>query len=160
MRLDIRFDDPNGIVPGLINLDANEADNIQNYVVAEISKDYADFQKHNYLSGQYLNNLTGETYGSVKFFKLNKGYFAIRPGAGVSGRLNYLSIIETGGEIQSKKDKMLAFEINGNLVFARSVHVDPKPFVEDSKRDYETSNRPMILMRNIWTQVLQKKGLA
>ena len=160
MNLGIKIEDPHGIIPGLTRLDKAEAERIQNFVVAEISKNYAEFQKEGYLDGQYLNRQTGETAGSVRFFKLKNGRFGVAPGVGVSGNLNYLAIYQRGGEIVPQNAKTLFFEIDGNPIFARSVYIDPKPFVTDSKKDYESSDKPVIIMRNIWTQVFQRKGLV
>lgn len=69
---------------------------IANYMVAEISKAAAEHEKTDYLNGQYLDRQTSETYDSVKFFKLKKGVFGVRPGAGIPGRLNYLNVFVQG----------------------------------------------------------------
>jgi len=159
LNIAITLEDPDNLEREIRELGAGQADKIQNFVVAEVSKDYAEYQKKNYLSGQYLNKRTGGTYDSVKFFKLSDNNFAVRPGAGVSGRLNYLSLFETGGEITPKKAKRLAFNVNGNQVFARSVYIDRKPFVSDSFSAYVSSGKVETIMRRVWTKALKKKGL-
>ena len=62
-----------------------------NYITAEVSKRLANFTKVNYLMGQKLNRKTGETFQSVKFFKLKNFVMGVKPGVGVRGSLNYLN---------------------------------------------------------------------
>ncbi|OPL13130.1 MAG: hypothetical protein AVO39_10940 [delta proteobacterium MLS_D] len=69
---------------------------IKNYMIAEVSKQLAKYEKERYLNGQYLARRTGTTYNSVKFFKMKNGVFGVRPGAGVPGRLNYLNVYVQG----------------------------------------------------------------
>lgn len=69
---------------------------IKNYMIAEVSKHLAEYEKQRYLSGQYLNRQRGVTHDSVKFFKMKNGVFGVRPGAGVPGRLNYLNVYLKG----------------------------------------------------------------
>lgn len=60
-----------------------------------ISEEYAGFVRENYLSGQVLNVITGETRDSVKFFQRRKTAslveYGVRPGVGIQGSLNYLA---------------------------------------------------------------------
>ncbi len=67
-----------------------------NYIAAKISEEYADLIRTQYLSGQRLRSRRGLTRGSVKFFKERTGVFGVRPGVGISGRLNYLLRFERG----------------------------------------------------------------
>lgn len=160
MQVRVSVEDDYNIIGGLRKLDGNEAGKIQNFVVAEISKDYAEYQRDRYLSGQYLNIRSGETKESVRFYKVKDGRFEVSPGVGIVGRKNYLGIYETGGEVKPRTKKVLAFDVGGQTVFARSVYIDKKPFVTDSKRAYEHSGKPLTIMRNIWTSVFKKKGLV
>lgn len=70
----------------------------QDFITGEISLEYAEFVKKNYLSGQVLKVISGKTRGSVKFAKMRKGRFLVRPGVGISGMLNYLSKFELGNK--------------------------------------------------------------
>lgn len=68
-----------------------------NFAANQIAEEYAQFVRENYLSGQVLRVQTGETRSSVKFAKMKNGVFAVRPGFGIPGRLNYLLRFERGG---------------------------------------------------------------
>ena len=160
MQVRVSVEDDFNIIGGLRKLNKTEAGQIQNYVVAEISKDYAEYQRERYLSGQYLSVRSGVTKDSVRFYKVKDGRFEVSPGVGIVGRKNYLGIYETGGEIKPRNKKVLAFDVGGQTVFARSVYIDKLPFVTDSKKSYEQSQKPLIIMRNIWTGVFKKKGLV
>jgi len=69
---------------------------IGNLISNAIAEAYAKFLRERYLSGQVLAIRTAETVRSVKFFKLKKGVFGVRPGYGIRGRLNYLYRFERG----------------------------------------------------------------
>ncbi len=80
--------------------------NVANIAVADAAADYRDFLKSGYLSGQALGVVTGETRESVNIFQYRrrKGQWAVRPGVGIRGSLNYLKIFERGGgEIIAKR---------------------------------------------------------
>jgi len=69
---------------------------VGNLIVNAIAESYKLFLQRNYLSWQVLGIRTGETRGSVRFFKLSTGAFGVRPGYGIRGRLNYLLRFERG----------------------------------------------------------------
>lgn len=69
---------------------ADDMPSIANFIVSQVADDYADWVRDRYLSGQVLRKVTGETYSSTKFFKMQEGTFGVRPGVGVPGSLNYL----------------------------------------------------------------------
>lgn len=81
---------------------AKEFPSLTNYIVSEVSKGLAKFQKEGYLRGQYLNKKSGETYDSVRFFKMQNGVFGVRPGSGVVGRLNYLNVFVRGSDSRGR----------------------------------------------------------
>ena len=67
------------------------------YAVGEDVDSFVDFVKSNYLSGQRMDVVTGETRDSVAGWlqnklagKRNAMVFLIRPGVGIHGMLNYL----------------------------------------------------------------------
>ena len=62
-----------------------------NYITAEVAKKYADYTKVNYLMGQALKRQTGETFQSLKFFKMKNLKMGVKPGVGIRGSLNYLN---------------------------------------------------------------------
>lgn len=70
----------------------------QDFITGEISLRYAEFVKKHYLSGQVLRAISGKTRSSVKFAKLKKGRFLVRPGFGIPGMLNYLVKFERGNK--------------------------------------------------------------
>ena len=47
--------------------------------------------KSDYLSGQALKKVTGQTYNSVQAFFFRNSVWRVRPGVGVRGNLNYLA---------------------------------------------------------------------
>lgn len=58
---------------------------------------FAEYMRTDWLSGQALARITGETAFSVRFFKEKKAAeYGVRPGAGINGRLNYLLKFERG----------------------------------------------------------------
>lgn len=69
---------------------------IGNLIANAIAERYKRYLQQRYLSGQVLGVRTDETRGSVKFFKLKTGVFGVRPGYGITGRLNYLYRFERG----------------------------------------------------------------
>lgn len=124
---------------------------IGNYVANQLAEGYAKLLRDQYLSGQVLDTVTGTTRGSVKFYKLRKGVFAVRPGVGVPGSLNYLYIHERGGEIRPKKKPALAFMGAFDWVYARRVVMPRRPFMTPSFRKFraearETSARIYVAM--------------
>jgi len=87
MKFDVEITHRNS---GLFLEIADDLPSIGNFIVSQVAEEYAEWVRDRYLSGQVLRKITGETYESTKFFKLKSGEFAIRPGAGIDGRLNYL----------------------------------------------------------------------
>lgn len=87
MRFDVEITHSNS---GLFLEIADDLPSIGNFIVSQVAEEYADWVRDRYLSGQVLRKLTGETYESTKFFKLQDGAFGVRPGVGVPGNLNYL----------------------------------------------------------------------
>jgi hypothetical protein len=69
---------------------------VANHMIMSVGAALADFQKEKYLHGVYLDKIPGETYDSVGFFKLKKGVAGVRPGKGVRGHLNFLSVYVRG----------------------------------------------------------------
>jgi hypothetical protein len=91
MELDIRRD-PEG---GLKRMQ-EEFPNIGNRIVGAIGSAYAKELRRTVFSGQVFQKITGETKKSVRHYKLEKGIWAVRPGKGIKGRLNYLYRFERG----------------------------------------------------------------
>lgn len=64
---------------------------IANLITNAIASEYAEYVKSNYLSGQVLQAITGETRDSVKFYDEKTAVYRVRPGTGIPGNLNYLA---------------------------------------------------------------------
>ena len=58
--------------------------------VGDMAHEAVEFIRNNYLRGQALERITGETYESVHAYYVN-GEWWIRPGVGIAGCLNYLA---------------------------------------------------------------------
>jgi len=99
---------------------------LNNFAASKIAKEYAEFVRTKYLSGQKLRAMTGETRRSVKFFKLQNGTFGVRPGSGIAGRLNYLYKFERGG----------------------------RAFMGPSRRAFKRGGRPVDIAKEIYDKVI------
>lgn len=99
---------------------------INNYAASLIAKEYAEFVRTKYLSGQKLRAMTGETRRSVRFFKLKNGMFGVRPGSGIPGRLNYLYGFERGS----------------------------RAFMGPSRRAFKRGGRPAEIAKEIYDKVI------
>lgn len=104
---------------------------VLNYATAEVAKRFADYTKRNYLLGQSLNRVTGETYNSVKFFKQKEMQMGVRPGVGIRGSLNYL-----------------------NKYIGTS-----KEFMKPSSNEFKTSGRAEKVLKFILNQTIKRKKL-
>jgi len=132
---------------------------ISNFIISKVAKEYAEDVKKNYLSGQVLKNPTDETKDSVKFYKLKRGHFQVRPGCGIKGSLNYLSIFETGGEITAENHPYLRFEVDGRFVSVKKVYIPPKPFMSKSYKAFANSGKPSQIANRTIDKMLRKWGL-
>jgi hypothetical protein len=86
---------------------AQQLPNDANWIVSVIAERFTAYVREEFLSGQVLRERsiseramatksgrqvrTRSTKESTRFYKLKKGYFVIRPGSGIVGRLNYLA---------------------------------------------------------------------
>lgn len=93
------------------------------------------------LSGQVLNVVTGETKGSMGFYKLKdrKASMAVRPGRNVAGHLNYLAGMQRG---------MLAGH-------NRKVIIRPKPFMKPGFRAWRSSGEPKRIKEAVFEAYLK-----
>lgn len=105
---------------------------IGNFIVNQISEDFAQFVRDNYLSGQVLGVRTGETRESTRFFKSQPGVFGVRPGVGVRGSLNYLNRFERGA----------------------------LPFMGPAYRAYTSSGEPERIGNRIMGAIIDREGLS
>jgi hypothetical protein len=102
----------------------------------------ADYIRANELSGQILDVQTGETRGSMGFYRYKgkKASFAVRPGKGVAGHLNYLAGMQKG---------MLAGR-------GRKVIIRPKPFMRPGYRTWKASGAPTSIKKAVYAAYLDK----
>jgi hypothetical protein len=132
---------------------------IHNFMISEIAEAFAEHEKK-YLNGLMLNRVTGETYNSVKFFKLKRSHFRVRPGAGVNGRLNYLKIFQTGGEIRPVRKGSLAIDFGGGQVrLVKRVYIPPKPFVSVADETFSASGESDRIAWRVLDQYLKRRQL-
>lgn len=156
MNYTVQIDD--NLTPAIEKL-GRDFPRIENYIVSEIAKAFAEHEKETTLSGQVLGEQTGETKASTKFYKLKSGHFRVSPGAGVSGRLNYLPIFESGGEIKPRTKQVLKFDIGGQTIFARRVYIPPAPFVSIAFGSFAPGGEATRIAARILERVFKKRGL-
>lgn len=132
---------------------------IHNYIISQIAKAFAEHEK-TYLNGVMLNKVSGETYNSVKYFKMKKSHFRVRPGAGVRGRLNYLAIFQTGGDIRPINKGALAIDFGGgNIRLVKRVYLPPRPFVSAADASFKASGEAERIAWRIIDQHLKRRQL-
>jgi len=103
---------------------------IGNLIANAIAEEYAETVRENYLSGQVLQVITGETRASVKFFKERPGRFGVRPGVGVPGNLNYLAGLARRG-----------YE-----------------FMRTSNQAFQSANRPREIAERVMRGIIRRGG--
>lgn len=90
MQLDIRREGY-----GLAEMQA-QMPGIGGLMVSAISRKFATYVRQTVFSGQVFKRITGVTRKSTRHHRMKKGMWAIRPGMGVDGHLNYLNRFERG----------------------------------------------------------------
>lgn len=102
----------------------------------------AEYIRANELSGQALNVETGETRDSMGFyrFKGKKASFAVRPGKGIAGHLNYLGGMQRG---------MLAGR-------GRKAIIRPKPFMRPGYQGWRASGAPRDIKAAVFAAYLER----
>jgi|GEM_PF-5799290 len=106
------------------------------------AENFADFVRRNELSGQALKVVSGETRTSVGFYKLkdSKASFAVRPGKGIPGHLNYLAGMQRG---------MLAGR-------GRKVVIRPKPFMRPGFVAWKATGEPRRIKEAVFAAYLER----
>lgn len=100
-----------------------------------IGMSFRAFQKKNYLRGQVIGKRTGQLYKSIKITndRRSKNAVIVRP----SARLANIYHKPGGATIVPKNASILKFEVGGETVFARKVHLAPRPWVSQSEAAFQ-----------------------
>jgi hypothetical protein len=134
--------------------------NIGDFALNQVADDYRAYLIDNWLRGQALGVRTGETVGSVKLFryKKKKGQWAVRPGVGIRGSMNYLLIFERGGgEVVAKSLAGLRYQDEaGNWYRKLAVRLKSRPFMRPSFRAYIASKRYSQIVKRIYDAMAKK----
>jgi hypothetical protein len=131
---------------------------IHNFIISEIAEAFAHKEKT--VFGAMFDQESGQTRESIKFFKIRRSHFRVRPGAGVNGRLNYLAIFQKGGTILPKKKASLAIEFEGGVVrLVKSVYIPPRPFVSVADEAFQSSGDADRIAFNTLDRWLTRRGL-
>lgn len=119
-----------------------EAQKMANRITNLWAENFAEYVRVMELSGQVLDVQTGETRESVGFFKFKgaKASYAVRPGAGISGHLNYLAGMQRG---------MLAGR-------GRKVIIRPKPFMRPGFSAWKASGAPRNIQQSVYGSYLDR----
>ncbi len=93
------------------------------------------------LSGQVLGVVTGETRGSMGFYRYKgkKAAIAVRPGKDINGHLNYLGGMQRG---------MLAGR-------GRKVLIRPKPFMRPGFQSWKATGEPKRIKEAVYEAYLK-----
>lgn len=121
----------------------DEVPKMGNRTLNLISEAFADYVRRNKLSGQVLDVLTGETRGSVGFYKIKSARtskWVVRPGMGVPGHLNYLAGFGRGMMVS---------------VRGRSFTVHPRPFMKPGWKEFRASGEPRRIARAVRAAYLE-----
>ncbi|MFH1730129.1 MAG: hypothetical protein ABIF82_00580 [Planctomycetota bacterium] len=117
------------VSPGLRRIE-RDMPKIEDVVLGSVAKDYRDFVRSRYLSGQLLKR--GKPWEAMTFKRMRRGHWKVGP-----GRFNALAIFETGGVIVPRKRKVLRFyDDSGEPVFRRQVRIPRRPFMSASLAAY------------------------
>jgi hypothetical protein len=86
VRLDVEF-----VRLGALARFGAEHESVMDFMSNQIAESFKEHLIRTQMSGQTLARRTGETAGSVRQYRdKRKGAWAVRPGVGVRGGLNYL----------------------------------------------------------------------
>jgi hypothetical protein len=124
-------------------------------VLKKIGTDYRAFVRKNYLRGQALGKVTGETYKgqSVKKLKRQKHVVSVAPYM----RLANIYHHEGGADIYPKNKKVLHWlDKSGNDVFAKHVHLSARPWMSQSEKTYPWESKSMSLGKSLVEKELAK----
>ena len=113
------------------------------------------YMKNKVISGQVLGVVTGETKKALNYKKVGKGKFLLS-----YGRLNYLSVFETGETMTPKNKSILHFvNSSGMDIFAHSVQMPKNRFHSRGFASFVASNRAEKHVSNVIVNMLKERGL-
>ena len=150
MNIALRWQDY--VSPGLRRIE-RDMPKIEDVVLGSVAKDYRDFVRSRYLSGQLLKR--GKPWEAMTFKRVRRGHWRVGP-----GRFNALAIFETGGVIRPKAAQTIYarrwrttqtrraigvttarrvlrfYDEGGQPVFRQQVRIPRRPFMSASLAAY------------------------
>ena len=105
--------------------------------------------------GQPPAQISGDLRKSVKKFPVHRhghGDYSVS----VMPTAPYAKIQEKGGTITPKTKPYLAFQINGQWVFARSVTIPARPFIEPARKRLRKNDRIQRMFRHKMYESLKR----
>lgn len=127
---------------------------IADTVTEAYALEFKHFLRDRFLSGQVLDSVTGELKKEYKYKRLRGGVYWVYP-----GRLGYVNIFETGGEIVASKKKALKFVIDGKEIFVKKVRIPKKPFMSQAKNQFQSGTRGSRHAERILMAMIEDRGL-
>lgn len=112
---------------GQLDYVAEAMPNVGNRMMAAVAGAYARYVKANAFRGQIFKKTTGRLYRSTGKFRIQKGVWAVRPGIGVRGSLNFMNKFERGA----------------------------KPFMEPTFERFKSEGHPQKMMRWVYEKVIE-----
>lgn len=126
-----------------------------------MAEQFSDYVKRSKLSGQVLNARSGKTRDSMGFYQLKRGKgpaYVIRPGRGITGRLNYLGGMSRGMLLSPKKGEWLYIRDEEGRITARirSAIIKPRPFMVPGWKEFKASGNVRGIMRGVYAAYLER----
>jgi len=92
-----------------------------------IGQEFRRYMRNNYMKGQVIGKRSGDLWKSVKIHtdKKNRNAVTVIPWSNLANIYHN----PEGATILPKNGKALRFEIDGREVFAKRVHLEPRPWV-------------------------------
>ncbi len=126
-----------------------------------MAAEFSEYVKRSKLSGQVLSVRSGKTRESMGFYQLKRGKgpaYVIRPGRGISGRLNYLSGMSSGMLIAPKRGEWVYIRDEQGRITARvrSALVKARPFMAPAWKEYKAGGNVRAIMRSVYAAYVDR----
>lgn len=125
-----------------------------------IAENFSEYIKRSKLSGQVLGVRSGKTRESMGFYRLKREKtpaYAIRPGRGIDGRLNYLGGMSKGMLIAPKKGEFIYIRDDAGNITAkvRSATVHARPFMGPGWKEFRSTGNLRGIMKSVYAAYVQ-----
>lgn len=124
---------------------------INRRILGFISEEVISTSQKDYLRGQALNRQSGTLANSLTYRLLNDWT------AQVGTNVAYAAIHEYGGIIRPKSEDYLHFQVNGNWVKTKEVHMPERPYLRPALDDVFASGKAKRIGERVLKEELMER---